>query len=111
MTFALGLNMRFISSLCFGEEFRYSANSLCINKGLHVKSTSVRFWTPRLPCSWTPVHIWISRAVQLHGMHNDQNLTPVDFYMKSLVYTEGIDRVSFEDNYEIKRIFSPRVKS
>ncbi|KAF9791533.1 hypothetical protein SFRURICE_003229 [Spodoptera frugiperda] len=37
---------------------------------------------------------WISRAFQLHGMHNDQNLTPVDFYMKSLVYTEGIGRVS-----------------
>ncbi|KAF9818385.1 hypothetical protein SFRURICE_017807 [Spodoptera frugiperda] len=48
------------------------------------------------PCqynSWEPRH-WISRAVQLHGMHNDQNLTPVDFYMKSLVYTEGIGRVS-----------------
>ncbi|KAF9811407.1 hypothetical protein SFRURICE_002776 [Spodoptera frugiperda] len=27
-------------------------------------------------------------------MHNDQNLTPVDFYMKSLVYTDGICRVS-----------------
>uniref|UniRef100_A0A2H1WKJ4 SFRICE_029294 n=1 Tax=Spodoptera frugiperda TaxID=7108 RepID=A0A2H1WKJ4_SPOFR len=37
---------------------------------------------------------WEPRAVQLHGMHNDQNLTPVDFYMKSLVYTEGIGRGS-----------------
>ncbi|KAF9794613.1 hypothetical protein SFRURICE_018676 [Spodoptera frugiperda] len=55
-----------------------------------------------------PPH-WISRAVQLYGMHNDQNLTPVDFYMKSLVYTDVIGRVSFEDNYAIKRIFSPRV--
>ncbi|KAF9797543.1 hypothetical protein SFRURICE_006378 [Spodoptera frugiperda] len=64
-------------------------------------------WEPRYP-TIAPQH-WISRAVQLHGMHNDQNLTPVDFYMKSLVYTEGIGRVSLEDNYEIKRIFSPRV--
>ncbi|KAF9819992.1 hypothetical protein SFRURICE_016662, partial [Spodoptera frugiperda] len=83
MTFALGLNMRFISSLCFGEEFRYSANSLCINKGLHVKSTSVRFWTPRLPCSWTPVRNWPCIVILL--------------------------RNRFKDNYEIKRIFSPRV--
>ncbi|KAF9808526.1 hypothetical protein SFRURICE_010765 [Spodoptera frugiperda] len=33
------------------------------------------------PCqynAWEPRH-WISRTVQLHGMHNDQNLTPVDF--------------------------------
>ncbi|KAF9807450.1 hypothetical protein SFRURICE_005408 [Spodoptera frugiperda] len=47
------------------------------------------------PCqynTWEPRH-WISRAVQLHGMHNAQNLMPVDFYMKSLVYTEGIGRV------------------
>ncbi|KAF9805126.1 hypothetical protein SFRURICE_013319 [Spodoptera frugiperda] len=64
-------------------------------------------WEPRYP-TIAPQH-WISRAVQLHGMHNDQNLTPVDFYMKSLVYTEGIGRVSFEDNDEIRRIFSPRV--
>uniref|UniRef100_A0A2H1WVF9 SFRICE_039362 n=1 Tax=Spodoptera frugiperda TaxID=7108 RepID=A0A2H1WVF9_SPOFR len=35
------------------------------------------------PCqynAWEPRH-WISRAVQLHGMHNDQNLTP-DFLHK-----------------------------
>ncbi|KAF9804940.1 hypothetical protein SFRURICE_007843 [Spodoptera frugiperda] len=53
---------------------------------------------------------YIGMGVQLHGMHNDQNLTPVDFYMKSLVYTEVILlRNIFEYNYEIKRIFSPRV--
>ncbi|KAF9822812.1 hypothetical protein SFRURICE_000881 [Spodoptera frugiperda] len=55
------------------------------------------------PCqynAWEPRH-WISRAVQLHGMHNDQNLTPVDFYMKALVYTDGIGRVSkfFSETY------------
>ncbi|KAF9801803.1 hypothetical protein SFRURICE_014957, partial [Spodoptera frugiperda] len=58
----------------------------------HVPPCQYNAWKPR--CSTiTPQH-WISRAVQLHGMHNDQNLTPVDFYMKSLVYTEGIGRVS-----------------
>ncbi|KAF9787598.1 hypothetical protein SFRURICE_001650 [Spodoptera frugiperda] len=51
--------------------------------------TTVRQWSKTLI-----LRHWISRAVQLHGMHNDQNLTPVDFYMKSLVYTEGIGRVS-----------------
>ncbi|KAF9820808.1 hypothetical protein SFRURICE_019340, partial [Spodoptera frugiperda] len=49
-------------------------------------------WEPRYP-TIAPQH-WISRAVQLHGMHNDQNLTPVDFYMKSLVYAEEIGRIS-----------------
>ncbi|KAF9797681.1 hypothetical protein SFRURICE_017876 [Spodoptera frugiperda] len=52
---------------------------------------------------------YIGTGVQLHGKRGVQNLTLVDFYMKSLVYTERIGRVSFEDNYEIKRIFSPRV--
>ncbi|KAF9809170.1 hypothetical protein SFRURICE_009857 [Spodoptera frugiperda] len=51
--------------------------------------TTVRQWSKTL-ILWH----WISRAVQLHGMHNDQNLTPVDFYMKSLVYAEGIGRIS-----------------
>ncbi|KAF9814873.1 hypothetical protein SFRURICE_016718 [Spodoptera frugiperda] len=51
--------------------------------------TTVRQWLGSLI-----LRHWISRAVQLHGMHNDQNLTPVDFYMKSLVYAEGIGRAS-----------------
>ncbi|KAF9797813.1 hypothetical protein SFRURICE_018008 [Spodoptera frugiperda] len=49
-------------------------------------------WEPRYP-TIASQH-WISRAVQLHGMHNDQNLTLVDFYMKSLVYAEEIGRIS-----------------
>ncbi|KAF9800905.1 hypothetical protein SFRURICE_010453 [Spodoptera frugiperda] len=70
-----------------------------------------------MPCSWTAPHAlsttvrqwsdtlilrhWISRAVQLHDMHNDQNLTPIDFYMKSHVYTDGIGRGSkfFSETY------------
>ncbi|KAF9796085.1 hypothetical protein SFRURICE_012978 [Spodoptera frugiperda] len=56
--------------------------------------TTVRQWSDTLI-----LRHWISRAVQLHGMH--QNLTPVDFYMKSLVYTDGIGRVSkfFSETY------------
>ncbi|KAF9798263.1 hypothetical protein SFRURICE_012934 [Spodoptera frugiperda] len=107
MTFTLGLNMRFISSLCFGEEFQCSANFLCINakkktkkaldsghRACHIVGPPCQYnaWEPRYP-TIAPQH-WISRAVQLHGMLNDQNLTTVDFYMKSLVYTEGIGRVS-----------------
>ncbi|KAF9791716.1 hypothetical protein SFRURICE_020115 [Spodoptera frugiperda] len=117
MTFTLGLNMRLISSLCFGEEFRCSANSLCINKGLHLKinqlhyGTTVRQWSKTLI-----LRHWISRAVQLHGMHNDQNLTPVDFlhevpflYRRNWPCIVILLRNRFEDNYKIKRIFSPRV--
>ncbi|KAF9796939.1 hypothetical protein SFRURICE_016607 [Spodoptera frugiperda] len=36
---------------------------------------------------------YIGTGVQLHGKHGVQNLTPVDFYMKSLVYTNGIGRI------------------
>ncbi|KAF9813532.1 hypothetical protein SFRURICE_010304 [Spodoptera frugiperda] len=60
----------------------------CKINQLHYRTT-VRQWSKTLI-----LRHWISRAVQLHGMHNDQNLTPVDFYIKSLVYTEGIGRVS-----------------
>ncbi|KAF9820502.1 hypothetical protein SFRURICE_009921 [Spodoptera frugiperda] len=108
MTFTLGLNMRFISVLCFGEKISIFCQFL-----LHKQGTSCKN-QPALDSGHRACHVvgpphWISRAVQLYGMHNDQNLTPVDFYMKSLVYTDVIGRVSFEDNYAIKRIFSPRV--
>ncbi|KAF9811706.1 hypothetical protein SFRURICE_011069, partial [Spodoptera frugiperda] len=91
------------------EELRYTANSFCINKGLYVCKNQPALGSGYCAChvvgppcqynAWEPKHPtiapqhWISRAVQLHGMHNDQNLTPVDFYIKSLVYTEGIGRV------------------
>ncbi|KAF9796575.1 hypothetical protein SFRURICE_012668 [Spodoptera frugiperda] len=72
---------------CFKFEFR---NKMIINL--------IDEFIPHDDCQVhypTIVRHWISRAVQLHGMHNNQNLTPpVDFYMKSLVYTEGIGRVS-----------------
>ncbi|KAF9807150.1 hypothetical protein SFRURICE_012630 [Spodoptera frugiperda] len=79
------------------------------HRACHIVGPSCQYnaWEPKHP-TIAPQH-WISRAVQLYGMHNDQNLPPVDFYMKSLVYTDVIGRVSFEDNYAIKRIFSPRV--
>ncbi|KAF9811951.1 hypothetical protein SFRURICE_021308 [Spodoptera frugiperda] len=37
---------------------------------------------------------YIDTAVQLHGKRGVQNLTLVDFYLKSLVYAEGIGRAS-----------------
>ncbi|KAF9794898.1 hypothetical protein SFRURICE_005133 [Spodoptera frugiperda] len=37
---------------------------------------------------------YIDTGVQLHGKRGVQNLTLVDFYMKSLVYAEGIGRAS-----------------
>ncbi|KAF9796602.1 hypothetical protein SFRURICE_012695 [Spodoptera frugiperda] len=55
---------------------------------------------------------YIDTGVQLHGKRGVQNLTLVDFYMKSLVYAEGIGRASNSSpkhSDEIKRIFSPRV--
>ncbi|KAF9793740.1 hypothetical protein SFRURICE_003564, partial [Spodoptera frugiperda] len=73
--------------------------------------TTVRQWSKTLI-----LRHWISRTVQLHGMHNEQNLTPVDFlhevpclYRRNWPCIVIILRNIFEDNYEIKRIFSPRV--
>ncbi|KAF9789937.1 hypothetical protein SFRURICE_010295 [Spodoptera frugiperda] len=37
---------------------------------------------------------YIGMGVQLHGKRGVQNLTLVDFHMKSLVYAEGIGRIS-----------------
>ncbi|KAF9810641.1 hypothetical protein SFRURICE_021094 [Spodoptera frugiperda] len=66
--------------------------------------TTVRQWSKTLI-----LRRWISRAVQLHGMHNDQNLTPVDFYMKFLRELAEYRNSSPKHSDEIKRIFSPRV--
>ncbi|KAF9811227.1 hypothetical protein SFRURICE_002596 [Spodoptera frugiperda] len=61
-------------------------------------------WIP-----WFPGVILAWAAVQLHGMHNDQNLTLVDFYMKSLRELAEHRNSSPKHSDEIKRIFSPRV--
>uniref|UniRef100_A0A2H1VL58 SFRICE_039782 n=1 Tax=Spodoptera frugiperda TaxID=7108 RepID=A0A2H1VL58_SPOFR len=44
---------------------------------------------------------YIGTGLQLHGKHGFRNLTLVDFYMKSLVYAEGIGRASkfFSETY------------
>ncbi|KAF9822896.1 hypothetical protein SFRURICE_010425, partial [Spodoptera frugiperda] len=61
--------------------------------------TTVRQWSDTLI-----LRHWISRAVQLHGMH--QNLTPVDFYMKrNRPCIEILLRNIFENYDEIRRIF------
>ncbi|KAF9818180.1 hypothetical protein SFRURICE_003921 [Spodoptera frugiperda] len=80
------------------------------------------FWSLCMPCSWTALLIqclrinvlphthyrttvgqwlntlvprrYIGMGVQLHGKRGVQNVTLVDFYMKSFVYAEGIGRAS-----------------
>ncbi|KAF9812204.1 hypothetical protein SFRURICE_001124, partial [Spodoptera frugiperda] len=91
----------------------------------------IPFWPLCMPCSWTALLIqclrinvsdhsrtrtiellldtlvprrYIDTEVQLYGKRGVQNVTLVDFYMKSLVYTDGIGRASnfpFETNLNI----------
>ncbi|KAF9795186.1 hypothetical protein SFRURICE_004558, partial [Spodoptera frugiperda] len=72
--------------ICFGEEFRYTANSVCINKRLHR--------TIELLCG----NGRMSRFphVILAGRLNRPCI-------------EILLQIIFEDNDEIRRIFSPRV--
>ncbi|KAF9809648.1 hypothetical protein SFRURICE_016419 [Spodoptera frugiperda] len=102
MTVTLGLNMHLISSLS-SSMFRRRISIHGLFR-LNKQGTSCKN-QPALGSAHYRTTVWqwldilvlrryIGTGVQLHGMHNDQNLTPVDFYMKSLVYTDGICRVS-----------------
>ncbi|KAF9824174.1 hypothetical protein SFRURICE_002295 [Spodoptera frugiperda] len=65
---------------------------------------------------WIPWFPFYGTGVQLHGKRGVQNLSLVDFYMIfTCLYRRNwpciviLLRNIFEDIYEIKRIFSPRV--
>ncbi|KAF9794442.1 hypothetical protein SFRURICE_000509, partial [Spodoptera frugiperda] len=136
MTVTLGLNMRLISSLSsnmfrrrisiHGQFRLYKQGTSCKNQPVlgsghrtcHVVGPPYQYnaWEPWFPYPTIAPQCSIDTGVLLHGMHDDQNLTPVDFYMKyTCLYRrnwpciEILLRNIFEDNDEIRRIFSPRV--
>ncbi|KAF9805728.1 hypothetical protein SFRURICE_009360, partial [Spodoptera frugiperda] len=90
-----------------GQFLLYKQGTSCKNQpalGSAHYRTTVGQWLDTLV-----LRRYIGMGVQLHGKRGVQNLTLVDFYMKSLRELAEHRNSSPKHSDEIKRIFSPRV--